>query len=125
MMKQQQWSSTALTEIRTVMEQKSEKEQKKFKTHCKKAAGLIQRSGLIQALCFLRGRQEQEMGDYFCDALSRTYGYKTSAQLTEKAQRAPLAEYLMLTRDTIEIAIWFRRFAQIEMAHIQEETNED
>ena len=125
MMKQQQWSTRTLSEIRTVLKKSSIDEQKKFKTHCKKGAGLIQRSGLIQALCFLRARQGKEMGDYFCDALARTYGYSSSEALTTRSQRAELGQYLMMTRDCIEIAIWFRRFAQIELAHIEAEDNED
>lgn len=123
MMKQQMWSTKALQEIKLVLANQNDDAKKKFKTHCKKTAGLIQRSGLIQALCFLRARPGTEMGMYFCDALSRVYGVNSSARLSETAQNAGLAEYLMMTRDCIEIAIWFRRFAQIEMAGIEEDVN--
>jgi len=125
MMKQQVWSTKALAEIQEVMAQKTSDEKSKIKTHCKKAAGLIQRSGLIQALCFLRARTGKDMGDYFCDALARVYGANNAAELSDRAQRASLPEYLMMTRDCIEVAIWFRRFAQIEMVNIKEESNQD
>lgn len=125
MMRQQKWSSEALKEIQTVINIKKADEQKKYKTHCKKTAGLIQRSGLIQTLCFLRARLGKEMGDYFCDDLAKVYGYNDGPQLVSVAQKAELPEYLAMTRDCIEIAIWFRRFSQIEMAHIEDENNGD
>ena len=63
MTRQQVWSSKALACIKEIMATKTDAEKKKYKTHCKKAAGLVQRSGLIQALCFLRCRSGKEMGD--------------------------------------------------------------
>ena len=120
MMRQQQWSSDSLKAIKDVLENKNA-DKAKYKTFCKKTAGLIQRSGLIQALCFLQARD----GNNFCDDLAKVYNYKDGSSLIAVAQKAELPQYLAMTRDCIEIAIWFRRFSQIEMANIEEDPNGD
>ena len=81
MMRQQKWSSETVKAIQKIMVTENQARKEKYKTHCKKTAGLIQRSGLIQALCFLRCRTGKEMGDKFCDDLAKVYGYKNGKEL--------------------------------------------
>ena len=72
MMRQQTWSTETLKKIQSIANATHPSINKpKYKTHCKKAAGLIQRSGLIQAICFLLCRSNSEMGDHFCNDLAQ------------------------------------------------------
>jgi CRISPR-associated protein Cmr5 len=95
----------------------------KYKTFSLKMPSLIQTSGLIQALVFVESRGAD--GKAFCDDLAAVYsstGGKALSHKTlrEKAQIEPLQGYLALTADMIHVAIWFRRFAQIEFKDVDE-----
>jgi hypothetical protein len=59
----------------------------------------------------------------FCDELATTYGLlatndkRAGEVLQDQAQNAErLDQYLVLSRDLIDISVWFRRFAQSELA---------
>jgi CRISPR-associated protein Cmr5 len=95
----------------------------RLKTWCLKSPSLLQHSGAVQALAFLRSRG----GDagVFCDALAATLAEgKNGRTLLDDAQKAELPEYLAMSRDLIAVATWFRRFAQIELADVDEETSD-
>lgn len=88
----------------------------KYRTSCYKMPGLIHQSGLVQALVFMCARDKT--GQLYVDHLAQTLlqdSKKDYKALVEKAQNAPLTEYLALTHDVAEITQWFRRFAQIEL----------
>jgi len=96
-------------------------ERAKYKTHCMKLPTLLQQSGLIQALVFLRTRENP--GPAFCDEIAVVYGrseLSDGAALVSRAENAPLPEYLALSRDIADVSVWFRRFAQIELADVPE-----
>jgi hypothetical protein len=79
--------------------------------------GLIQQAGLVQALVFMQSR-EKELGKGFVADLERVLEMR---QLLKDAQEAKLAQYLALTNDVSQVALWFRRFAQIELQSNRQE----
>jgi CRISPR-associated protein Cmr5 len=86
----------------------------KFRTLCMKSPALIQQSGLAQALTFLLAREKQ--GKKFVEALASAWNQQDDKQLHQAALSTEgLLEYMKLTREIIDVAIWFRRFAQIEI----------
>jgi CRISPR/Cas system CMR-associated protein Cmr5 small subunit len=122
MTRQQRWSTEAHKAVLRFKDS-PEKEKAKLNTACRKMPSLIQTSGLIQALVFIESRDD---GKRFCDDLAKVYdpklgdkpykpGDEPRDRLRQKAQKADLAEYLALSRDLINVSIWFRRFAQIEL----------
>ena len=123
MSRQQKWAKEALTRVsqhkaKTKEEQKKES---KYKTLCMKMPSLLKQSGLVQSLAFMRARDE--IGKVFCDELATTYGLAATSDksagevLQDQAQHAErLDQYLVLSRDLIDISVWFRRFAQSELA---------
>ncbi len=111
MTRQQRWSTEAHAHVVKVAKGG---DTAKYNTWCRKMPSLIQTSGLIQALVFIESRGAE--GKKFCDDLARIYDPKLDRdKLRDKAQKAPLAEYLALSRDLINVSIWMRRFAQIEL----------
>ena len=119
MTRQQQWSIKAHARV-TAIRGEGEKVAAKYNTYARKMPSLIQRSGLIQALVFVESRKGA--GEQFCDDLAHTYGCGGGREeLRDRAQKAPLAEYLALSRDLAAVALWFRRFAQIELADLKDE----
>lgn len=108
MLRQQRWSLTAHDRVLQV---KGSKNEGKYKTHASKTPSLLLRSGLLQTLVFLRSRTE---GPTFLDDLACVYGTNTD-NLLQHAQTNDLPAYLALSRDIMDIAIWFRRFAQVEL----------
>lgn len=113
MTRQQEWSVGALKAVQQV---KTTKDEAEYRTHCMKLPALVQQSGLMQALAFLQSRKG--VGAAFCDDVARVTGVGGDApgeKLLDRAQQAPLPEYMALTRDVVDVAVWFRRFAQIEL----------
>lgn len=121
MTRQQTWSKAALENV-TKAKGRSEEYRKVYNTLCQKMPGLIQRSGLVQAVVFVQSRgapgsdkpKKQAPVDFLGD-MAATYGLADAIKLRERAQSAQLADYLALTRDMLDVSIWFRRFAQIEL----------
>ena len=95
-------------------------DEKKYATLCMKAPSLLRQSGLVQALAFIRARNP-EAGVRFVNDLARALEDRLSGQeLVTRAAGADLPGYLAMSRDVIAIAIWFRRFAQTELASSDE-----
>lgn len=115
--RQQRWSLAAHKAVKSF---RGDTDASKLKPLCMKAPALIQRSGAVQAVAFLQSRKH--VGDKFTDALAGvlTPGEK-GQNLLERAQNMDLPEYLALTRDLLEVAAWFRRFAQVELGDVEEE----
>lgn len=117
--RQQRWSRSAHDEVQGFA--KDEKQKGKLKTYCMKMPALIQRSGTVQALAFVISRGKE--GERFANQLAKTYDGTDGRRLLTRAQEGDkLTDYLALTRDLLEIAAWYRRFAQIELADAKEES---
>jgi hypothetical protein len=95
----------------------------KYKTSCNKMPGLIHQSGALQALVFQVARDRE--GTVYVDHLAQAYfgeaAKKGHEALIKHAQSLELTPYMAFTRDLADIAQWFRRFSQIELANEVEE----
>ena len=140
MTRQQQWAKEAYARV---LSKKGSTEEAKYKTLCMTTPALLQKSGLVQGLAFLWSRDQDKpdrpsVGKGFMDDLAEVYdrtlgqgkgngkGYRDHApgrKLMKTAQRQELAGYMAMTADLIDVAIWFRRFAQAELQgdHANEE----
>lgn len=116
MTRQQRWAQQAFERVSRFREHA---DRGKYRSLCMKMPALLKQSGLVQALTFIRARSG-EVGKQFCNDLASAYGVGTGEEtrgqvLQEQAQKAPLPAYLALSRDLIDVSVWFRRFAQIEL----------
>jgi len=106
--RQQRWSKAALERVTA---HKDKDDEAKYRTLCMKMPGLIKQAGLVQALVFMQSR-EKEYGKGFVKDVATVLG---RPKLLEDAQASALPAYLALTNDASQVAIWLRRFAQIEL----------
>jgi CRISPR/Cas system CMR-associated protein Cmr5 small subunit len=121
----QTWSSVAFTSVHAVADDKVKVDQRnyksKYKTSCNRMPGLIHQSGALQALVFQVARDKA--GGLYVDHLARAYfreqPQKTGADLIRHAQGLDLTPYMAFTRDLADIAQWFRRYSQIELAETE------
>lgn len=128
MTRQQKWAHEALKRVQK--HQGAEASESKYRTLCLKMPSLLKQSGLVQSMAFIRARDE--IGKTFCDELAEVYGAsladgkgRTGEELQQQAQTAQLSAYLILSRDLIEVSVWFRRFAQSELKDASEKSVED
>ncbi len=117
MTRQQRWASQAFDHVTRQKQERTEEHSRKYATACMKAPLLIKQSGLVQAIAFFRSRSD-DGSQHFCNHLSELYfnGPSTSERLFNAARtEGDLTAYMAMTHDVIEIATWFRRFAQSEL----------
>jgi len=118
MTRQQRWAKHAYEAVRRIADKNNPELEKKYATHCMKAPALIRQAGLVQAVAFLRTRSDEGKG--LVDEIARGFDPKWSgSELQTKAQGADLPTYIRMTREAIQIAGWFRRFAQAELKEDQ------
>ncbi len=96
----------------------------KYKTRCLSTPSLLQAAGLVQGLTFIVSRDKT--GQAYADDLAHTYAREAGGPrdwkgLLQVAQRAELSEYMALSADLIQVATWFRRFAQSELDAVKED----
>ena len=114
----QRWSGCAFTLVSAVAKKPAEA---KYKTSCMKMPSLIHQCGLLQALVFQVARDDE--GVRYVNNLAHAYFNDQLAdhkKLIQFAQEQEVRDYMALTHDVGEIAHWFRRFAQIELANADE-----
>ena len=88
-----------------------------YNTHCKKGPSLLQRAGTAQGLAFLVSRKEKsDMGCAYASDLATIYGAGDWRRLLNEAQDTGFTNYIVLSRDLLDISAWLRRFAQVELA---------
>lgn len=107
-MRQQVWSLEAHQRVEAVARTEAAGE---YRTIAMKAPVLLQQSGVMQTLAFLLSRKAT--GEKWCEDLAGIYGRPDARALLAEAQKAPMAEYLRLSEELIDVAVWMRRFAQI------------
>jgi hypothetical protein len=72
---------------------------------------LIKQSGALQATAFLR----RNATGFVDDLASVCRDGLSGEALIRELSCASLPDYLALSRDLIDVAVWFRRFAQSEL----------
>jgi len=125
MSRQQKWAEEAL---KRVSKHKGTDSESKYRTLCLKMPALLKQSGLVQSLAFIRARSGPD-GKRFCDELAEVYKAQKADEenagevLQKEAQKALLPAYLVLSRDLIDVSVWFRRFAQAELRESEEKSD--
>ena len=108
---------------RYVAERKKQSEayQENYQNMALRFPALVRGAGLVQALAFVDSRGKDEHRDFVRDLAAvlaelnrETVGDRNGAfdWLFKEARRADLPRYLHLTRETLAVADWFKRFAQ-------------
>ncbi len=72
---------------------------------------LVRQAGLAQALAFVQSRGKEEH-KRLGDDLAQVLGYQGLEAMAKAAREAELLAYLRLTREVLQAAEWFKRFAQ-------------
>jgi CRISPR/Cas system CMR-associated protein Cmr5 small subunit len=120
MSRQQVWAKEALKYVTDARKEESGYT-KKYKTASLKAASLVQRVGALQAVAFWMSRSDKAFRD-FAGHLAKTWKPSMDADsLRRSLMGMPSAEYLVASRDLTEVAMWFRRMAQAELADIPDD----
>lgn len=112
MTRQQKWAKRAHDDV---LRRKAEPNTRQaYRTVALGAPILIRQSGLVQALAFWMTRSEAAAQEFAKD-LATTLDSGAIENLVRRAHTAELPDYLALTRDAVEVAMWYRRFAQSEL----------
>ncbi|QTX32133.1 type III-B CRISPR module-associated protein Cmr5 [Aminithiophilus ramosus] len=84
-----------------------EKEEKKYCSLALSFPALIHGCGLAQALSFAMAKKRGDLAD----DLAATLGKPSGEALAEESRKAPLKDYLLLSREALEGAGWIKRYA--------------
>lgn len=117
MSRQRKWAQDAWSAVTSL----PPLEKAKFKTRAMKMPSLILQSGLCQAMEYLISRSDSEKGTHaFADAFAKAVAGLNRKALADKVREAKTPDYLRLSRDALEVAAWFRRMAQSELADVKD-----
>ncbi|WP_164689205.1 type III-B CRISPR module-associated protein Cmr5 [Herpetosiphon llansteffanensis] len=72
---------------------------------------MIRSAGLVQALHFASTRKKAEQKAFLTD-LALVLGFDNTQHLLDTNRNASITEYMQLTRKTLAVLVWFKRFAQ-------------
>lgn len=109
-----------IVQIRQLPDEKK----KKLKTLCMKTPALIHQSGAVQAIAFLRSR-EGAIGRDFSSRLAAVLGIANDDALHALAvSDTDAVAYMMFTERLSDAAVWLRRFAQSDLADVEESDDE-
>ncbi|MCS6869151.1 type III-B CRISPR module-associated protein Cmr5 [Thermus sp.] len=104
----QNWAQAAYERVRA---RKDWEKREEYQDMALKLPVLVRQAGLSQALAFVHSRGK-EGHRAVGDDLAAVLGYGNLEALAEAARRAELLRYLRLTREVLQVAEWFKRFAQ-------------
>lgn len=79
-----------------------------FKRFAKSFPALIQACGLAQTVAFAQPKAPKD----FLDDLEDVMKLEEGTDLCEMARKAPLTEYLRLSRDALDAATWLKHYAE-------------
>lgn len=120
MTRQQQWAREALTRVQKMRKSPQEKS---YRTECLRMPALLRQSGAVQAIAFVKSRNDAARAFLF-DLAAVCRGETPDAidALYAAALKSDLPQYLALSRDLVDVAVWFRRFALSELEAGEEES---
>ena len=109
---QQQLAVQALEHIKKVeIEDRS-----KYATMAHKLPILIRSAGLIQALGFVKARgskSQSQLLDHVAAAI-QIHGITDGDSLISECRKAPLEQYIFLTKRVMMALLWYKRFVESE-----------
>jgi len=95
---------------------------KKYGSLAHKLPVLIRTAGLVQAFVFIQARNKKGTSQYrlLCDLEAvlldeKIQVLKPGEKLVERSREADFEEYMRLTEASLEVLLWFKRFAQSEL----------
>jgi CRISPR-associated protein Cmr5 len=113
MTRQQKWAREALTRVQNM---RNGPQEKSYRTECLRMPSLLRQSGAVQAIAFVRSRSDAARVFLFdLAAVCRGEAPDAIDALYGAALRSDLPQYLALSRDLVDVAVWFRRFALSEL----------
>lgn len=116
----QAWSKAAFTDVSRA---KGGATEAKYNTACQRLPSLIHQCGLVQALVFMASRDEESQR--LVGQISRATGRDEKwTSLVHSAQTVDTSGYMALTQEVTDIAIWYRRFAKIELGDADDRGSE-
>ena len=119
--REQKRAELAYGKIAEVAERKNEAFQKKYGGVCLKMPAMIQQNGLCQAVAFYQAKaadtsnapDSNERKLYLLHLAQAVLGgAATRDQLAERTRSGSMGEYQGLTREAMQCAIWFKRYAE-------------
>ena len=86
-------------------------ERKQYGSMAHKFPVLVRQAGLIQALVFVRTRNKKAH-KLLLEDVSQIVAGQSADEFIADCRKAELMEYMWLTRQTLNVLEWFKRFAQ-------------
>lgn len=124
MNRQRALAARAHAQILAIRQLPNEATRKKLKTLCMKTPALIHQSGAVQAIAFLRSR-EGAIGRDFSTRLAVVMGVANDDALHALAvSDTDVVAYMMFTERLSDAAVWLRRFAQSDLADVEDNDDE-
>lgn len=103
--------ATKVFEKANVYSDKSKEERTRYGNLAFALPIMIRSAGLVQALHFASTRKKAEQKQFLQD-LAEILEFKNTQELLDKSRTAQITEYMRLTRQTLAVLVWFKRFAQ-------------
>jgi CRISPR-associated protein Cmr5 len=128
----QQRARTAFAEVSAVADKEKDPFKKSYSTRCRKMPSIIHRSGLCQAIAFYQAKsKDKKDGTVFqkyLEGLARAVLTNPKANspsdLARLSREAEFGEYHWLSRDAMQCAIWYKRYAEALIGAVDEEGDE-
>lgn len=105
--REQVFAQKAFAAVKKRKETENAKDQEKYHSLALSFPALIHGCGLAQALSFAIAKKRGDLAD----DLAATLGKPSGEALAEESRKAPLKDYLLLSREALEGAGWIKRYA--------------
>lgn len=109
----QEYAQKIYEQVTAIDREASEDDKKKYGTMALKLPVMVRTAGLVQSIAFVQARnKEGTFPRKLLDHVAETTGHGSVNGLFQAAQRAELAEYMLLTQQVMDVLRWYKRFAQ-------------
>ncbi len=103
--------------VKSIRDNHNEEYHQKYGTMAHKMPVLVHTAGLMQALAFVQAKgTKNEAWKQFLNDLAQTLQFSQpeydGEELLQDAQKAPIGEYILLTRRVSNALLWYKRFAE-------------
>ena len=119
MLRDQQRALDAYKRIKNRKEKDSGKLSSTYSTQATSLMPLIRSAGLLQACEFLYTRKDSSAQDLLTDLASTVLSKETKAkEFLEQIRSAEFERYLFLSRESLAVCKWYRRYAESLSAEV-------
>lgn len=109
--REQQFAAAIYPQVKTILDENNDVEQKKYGAMAHKLPILIRSAGLAQAVAFVQSRGQGSQKALLAD-LAQVVKDESSDAFAQRCRDAELADYMALTEQTLLALSWYKRFAQ-------------